>query len=58
VDVLSRLCSELDIDLLVVGHRRAATFAARWWRGRVDALLMDRVPCAILIAGSGPAGKR
>jgi nucleotide-binding universal stress UspA family protein len=51
VDVLSRLVHDLDIDLLVIGHRRAAKFAARWWRGRVDALLMERVGCAILIAG-------
>jgi nucleotide-binding universal stress UspA family protein len=57
-DVLSRLVTELAIDLLVIGHRRAATFAARWWRGRVDALLMERVNCAILIAGGGPAAKR
>ncbi|MBS0319993.1 MAG: universal stress protein [Proteobacteria bacterium] len=52
VDVLARLVDELGIDLLVVGHRRTARFAARWWRGRVDALLMDRVKCAILVAGS------
>jgi nucleotide-binding universal stress UspA family protein len=57
-DVLSRLVTELAIDLLVIGHRRAAKFAARWWRGRVDALLMERVNCAILIAGGAPAAKR
>lgn len=51
VDVLSRLVNDLAIDLLVIGHRRAAKFATRWWRGRVDALLIERVGCAILIAG-------
>ena len=54
-DVIARLVTELAIDLLVIGHRRAAKFAARWWRGRVDALLMERVNCAILIAGGGSA---
>lgn len=55
VEVLSRLATELAIDLLVIGHRRAAKFMTRWWRGRVDALLMERVGCAILIAGQAPA---
>ncbi len=55
VDVLARLIESLGVDLLVIGHRRSKKFAARWWRGRVDALLMDRVRCAILIAGETAA---
>ena len=51
VDVLAKLIESLDIDLLVIGHRRSKKFAARWWRGRIDALLIERVRCAILIAG-------
>ncbi|MEO6929255.1 MAG: universal stress protein [Casimicrobiaceae bacterium] len=54
VDVLAKLIGTLGIDLLVIGHRRNKKFAARWWRGRVDALLMERVRCAILIAGEAP----
>lgn len=51
VDVLAKLIDALGVDLLVVGHRRSRKFAARWWRGRIDALLIERVRCAILIAG-------
>ncbi|MEO6928064.1 MAG: universal stress protein [Casimicrobiaceae bacterium] len=54
VDVLAKLIDTLGVDLLVIGHRRNKKFAARWWRGRVDALLMERVRCAILIAGEAP----
>ncbi|HXU52223.1 MAG TPA: universal stress protein [Casimicrobiaceae bacterium] len=58
VDVLAKLIDSLGVDLLVVGHRRNRKFAARWWRGRIDALLIERVRCAILIAGepAKPAG--
>lgn len=51
VDVLAKLINALDIDLLVIGHRRNKKFATRWWRGRIDSLLIERVRCAILIAG-------
>jgi nucleotide-binding universal stress UspA family protein len=51
VDVISRLVETLQIDLVIVGHRRSKTFALRWWRGSVDSLLIERVRCSILIAG-------
>jgi nucleotide-binding universal stress UspA family protein len=51
VEVISRLCQSLGIDLLIVGHRRSKKFAFRWWRGSVDSMLIDRVRCSILIAG-------
>lgn len=51
VDVLAKLIDSLNVDLLVIGHRRNKKFATRWWRGRIDALLIERVRCAILIAG-------
>ena len=41
----------LSIDLIIVGHRRSKKFALRWWRGSVDSMLIERVHCAILIAG-------
>lgn len=50
VDVLARLTQSLEVDLLVVGHSRAKSFAMRWWRGSVDTMLMERVRCSILIA--------
>ena len=51
VEVISRMCQTLAIDLLIVGHRRSKKFAFRWWRGSVDSMLIDRVRCSILIAG-------
>ena len=50
VDVLSKLTSELGIDLLILGHPRSKSFALRWWRGSVDKMLIERVRCSILIA--------
>jgi nucleotide-binding universal stress UspA family protein len=51
VDVISRMAETLQIDLIIVGHRRSKKFALRWWRGSVDSMLIERVHCAILIAG-------
>lgn len=50
VDVLARLVESLGVDLLIVGHSRAKSFAMRWWRGSVDTMLIERVRCSILIA--------
>ena len=50
VTVIARLVEELEIDLLILGHPRSASFALRWWRGSTDALLLERVRCSILVA--------
>ena len=50
VDVISKLVTELGIDLLILGHPRSKSFAMRWWRGSVDAILIERVRCSILVA--------
>jgi len=50
VDVLTKLVTELGIDLLILGHPRSKSFALRWWRGSVDAVLIERVRCSILVA--------
>jgi nucleotide-binding universal stress UspA family protein len=50
VDVLTKLVNELKIDLLILGHPRSKSFALRWWRGSVDAILIERVRCSILVA--------
>lgn len=50
VDVLTKLVAELGIDLLILGHPRSKSFALRWWRGSVDAILIERVCCSILVA--------
>ena len=54
VDVITRLVETLGIDLLILGHKRSKKFALRWWRGSVDSMLIERVRCAILIAGEPP----
>src|SRR3979411_1981459 len=55
VDVICKLVTELRIDLLILGHPRSKSFALRWWRGSVDAVLIDRVRCSILVAADNPA---
>ena len=54
VDVLTKLVAELGIDLLILGHPRSKSFALRWWRGSVDAILIERVRCSILVAADAP----
>ena len=55
VDVITKLVSELGIDLLILGHPRSKSFAMRWWRGSVDAILIERVRCSILVAADAKA---
>jgi len=52
VDVIGALADELRIELIIVGHSRQKSFAARWWRGAMDALLVERVKCSILVAAN------
>jgi nucleotide-binding universal stress UspA family protein len=39
----------LKVDLIVVGHRRSGLLR-RWWSGKNDGLLLDRVSCPVLVA--------
>jgi nucleotide-binding universal stress UspA family protein len=55
VDVLTKLVAELGIELLILGHPRSKSFALRWWRGSVDAVLIERVRCSILVAAGAAA---
>jgi nucleotide-binding universal stress UspA family protein len=50
IEVMTKLVTELGIDLLILGHPRSKSFALRWWRGSVDTMLIERVRCSILIA--------
>lgn len=49
IEVIASYARKLDVDLIVVGHRHQGRLA-RWWRGSVGSLLVDRAPCSILIA--------
>lgn len=50
VDEICARARELGADLICVGHRRASTWAQRWWRGSLGKNLMDHSPCSVLIA--------
>lgn len=50
IEEICRCARELDVDLVVVGHRQETSFAARWWKGSIGATLLDYVPCSLLVA--------
>jgi nucleotide-binding universal stress UspA family protein len=37
-------------DLICVGHKRAASWAERWWKSSVGKSLIDQAQCSVLIA--------
>ena len=50
IDEICSRARELKADLVCVGHRRASTWAQRWWRGSLGKTLIDNAPCSVLIA--------
>lgn len=50
VEAIGTLADQLGIELVIVGHSRHKPWAKRWWRGSIDAVLVDRVKCNILVA--------
>ena len=54
VEEICRLASELQCDLIVVGHAQKVKFGTRWWRGSVGKSLLDNAPCAVLVARTKP----
>jgi nucleotide-binding universal stress UspA family protein len=48
LDQIPVFANDLKVDLIVVGHRRTGRLA-RWWAGRNDGLLLDRVSCSVLV---------
>lgn len=49
-EVIADLTDKLGIELVIVGHSRHKSFAMRWWRGTMDAILVEKVKCSVLIA--------
>jgi nucleotide-binding universal stress UspA family protein len=45
-----RMATELPADLIVVGHKRHRSLAARWWRSSLGVSLLEHSPCSILVA--------
>jgi nucleotide-binding universal stress UspA family protein len=50
VDEISRHAKEGRATLVLVAHPRAASFAARWWRGWVGSSLLEQTPCTLLVS--------
>jgi len=49
-----RLAKALPADLIVLGHKKQLSLAARWWRSSVGASLLEQSPCSILVAVCDP----
>jgi nucleotide-binding universal stress UspA family protein len=50
VPVIAGLVESLGIELVIVGHSRHKSLAARWWRGATDTLLVEKIRCSLLVA--------
>jgi nucleotide-binding universal stress UspA family protein len=50
VNVIAELVEKLNIELVIVGHSRHKPLALRWWRGSMDALLVEKIRCSLLVA--------
>jgi nucleotide-binding universal stress UspA family protein len=57
IDEIANLANELQVDLVVVGHR-CRTGLSRWWMGAGNTPLLDRVSCSILVACSSAAEQK
>ncbi len=49
VDQIVRHAEAVNADLIVVGHHREKSWAARWWRGSVSKSLVEHSPCSVLV---------
>lgn len=54
VDEIARAAKEWKADLIVIGHRHAASWAERWWRGSVSRALVEIAHCSVLVAITDP----
>jgi nucleotide-binding universal stress UspA family protein len=50
VDEITRYAKKIQADLIVVGHKHLASWAARWWRGSVSKALIETSSCSVLVA--------
>ena len=50
VDEIVRVASEWAADLIIVGHRRSASWTERWWNGSVSKSLIEVARCSVLVA--------
>jgi nucleotide-binding universal stress UspA family protein len=50
VNAISEVAEKLGIELVIIGHSRQQSWAARWWRSSTDTLLIEKVRCSLLLA--------
>ena len=51
VDEIARVAREWNANLIVMGHRRAGSWAERWWRGSLSKSLVEISPCSVRCRG-------
>lgn len=49
IDEIVRVAQRVQADLIVLGHKRLNSWAARWWRGSVSKSLIEIAPCSVLV---------
>lgn len=49
IEQIPHMARKLQVDLVVLGHRRRGPLA-RWWMGAGNALLLDVLDCSILVS--------
>lgn len=48
IEEITRYARKVQADLIVVGHKHIAGWAARWWRGSISGSLIENAPCSVL----------
>ncbi len=52
-DEIARAARDLQVDLIVLGHKTRSSFA-RWWRASVGVTLLDLSQCSIFVCIENP----
>ena len=57
IEQIPAVARDLDVDLIIIGHRPCGVMA-RWWAGPGNAQLLDLIDCSILVSidPTDPAG--
>lgn len=50
IEEIVKMAKTLPARLIVIGHKRQASFASRWWKSSVGKSLIELSPCSILVA--------
>ena len=50
VSEITGYARKIEADLIVVGHKHLAGWAARWWRGSSSSALIEHSHCSVLVA--------